>query len=1101
MNKNILFRLIPCFFLFVHFLNAQPMIRTDHFHIYYSPGAEGTARRVADVAEEVYAPLASAFDAFDDVGLVYVYVHDETDVSNGYASYSQNKVEIWASDLDFELRGTSNWIKNVMTHELAHIFSLKKAKNGWLDFGVLTFGRYNVNPDYVFEIPYYHLNVPSWYAEGIAQYSALKQGNDAWDTHRDMLLRMAAIENDLLSYEQMGVFTRDGLHSEMVYNQGFALVQYINHKYGEGKAEALTHHTNPLTFDVAIQKTLKTKPVLLYENWKTDLIRGYEQTLTRYLSAATSNPSPLEKWPAYQHNPEALAESALTSGSIEGDLVIDGGFMDAFPALSPDGHQIAYISNEGSDYALTDLYVYDVKTGKSKKLIEGVRSRVSWTPDGKNLVYVRRKEMFNDLFMVDVQTKKEKRLSRNLRAKDPSVSPDGKTIAFVRNEDGSANLALVDNDGSHIRMLTAFNDGTQIFSPSWSPGGKRIAFSIFREKDRDIGVIDADAPCFRKKSDTPDSLAMVDTSGFDILIHSSADERDPQWLSDGSGLIFSSDRDGIFNLYEYSLGGKTVKRSLVLGGAFSPSLSADGNVMVYAGYHAANFNIYRLERGLFEEPVQFKPVDREYLRIYTGKTLDELYQKSYASTRLVLLGATPILNLSPNFIGNKFTINTINVGAEIAIGDLWGENYFVGTGMVGRSLKNADKLDLNYTLSGYYQQRLPSILTEDRNLAPTGYVFGDKRIIHDFDETSQTLKQTQYADLFLYYPDNSVDTLENVEIRYDLKLEECYRHRLDFFQYGCGIRLPITRRQQAQFGYIRRDYHWREKYNYKYSDLTEYVYQGEKLQLNNGRPYTETSQTTVFDANFFRSHDYFIHWRYLKMKPSADAIINPRGVRLLSLGITRSTITVTDSLHFLGQDANPAYAPHFASFSYNEFVFNWLEIFKLPVRQHSLGIETRVWFMDKRIPERDELINIDGYFPLRMYLGGFNTLRGYPYFTQTGSQLYFNRIKYTFPVFKHIDKQILHLTLDRLYASVFLETGTMLNSRKLSYDAIENSDWLHDAGFELRLSTFSFYRIPCTAYVMAAWPVDEITDELTGKTIISHEDKRVYFGFQLGGSY
>ncbi|MBT4496900.1 MAG: hypothetical protein HOC74_04225, partial [Gemmatimonadetes bacterium] len=33
-------------------------IITDHFRIHYMPGAEGTARRVAETAEEVFAPLA-----------------------------------------------------------------------------------------------------------------------------------------------------------------------------------------------------------------------------------------------------------------------------------------------------------------------------------------------------------------------------------------------------------------------------------------------------------------------------------------------------------------------------------------------------------------------------------------------------------------------------------------------------------------------------------------------------------------------------------------------------------------------------------------------------------------------------------------------------------------------------------------------------------------------------------------------------------------------------------------------------------------------------------------------------------------------------------
>ena len=52
--------------------------------------------------------------------------------------------------------------------------------------------------------PLYHLNAPRGWTEGIAQYGAQKFGYDSWDSHRDMLLRMAVLEDDLLSWEEMG---------------------------------------------------------------------------------------------------------------------------------------------------------------------------------------------------------------------------------------------------------------------------------------------------------------------------------------------------------------------------------------------------------------------------------------------------------------------------------------------------------------------------------------------------------------------------------------------------------------------------------------------------------------------------------------------------------------------------------------------------------------------------------------------------------------------------------------------------------------------------------------------------------------------------------
>ena len=41
------------------------------------------------------------------------------------AYYYDNKIVIWASPLDFELRGSHRWLQNVITHEFAHIISLQ----------------------------------------------------------------------------------------------------------------------------------------------------------------------------------------------------------------------------------------------------------------------------------------------------------------------------------------------------------------------------------------------------------------------------------------------------------------------------------------------------------------------------------------------------------------------------------------------------------------------------------------------------------------------------------------------------------------------------------------------------------------------------------------------------------------------------------------------------------------------------------------------------------------------------------------------------------------------------------------------------------------
>ena len=91
-------------------------IETPHFLVHYHTGTDRTARTVAKIAEEIYGPVTSLYDQepYQKVSLV---IKDYDDYSNGGAYFYDNKIEIWAPALDFDLRGTHNWLRNVITHE------------------------------------------------------------------------------------------------------------------------------------------------------------------------------------------------------------------------------------------------------------------------------------------------------------------------------------------------------------------------------------------------------------------------------------------------------------------------------------------------------------------------------------------------------------------------------------------------------------------------------------------------------------------------------------------------------------------------------------------------------------------------------------------------------------------------------------------------------------------------------------------------------------------------------------------------------------------------------------------------------------------------
>ena len=573
------------------------MIRTRYFNIYFST-AEKTARHIADFCDEVLSNLMRHYPTFvDRIAPIHVVVDDQADyLGNAFAVYSANYIHFWTNPIDWEIRGTSDWVRNVFVHELTHIVTLKAAYKGLpFQIGIVNASRANENPDFSFTLGLYHLAVNSGFAEGISQYEATEYGDDRWDTHRDMLLRMASLENDLLSLSSMGQLGGKGnFHGEMVYNQGFAMLNYIGERFGPPVVRQIFEHRPIINFNSSLKKATGVSAKQLYRDWKTHIEEQYS----------------------------AVQSDIQEAGEREGELIVDRGGLDYHPVYSPQGDKLGFISNDDSDYFITELKVMDLATKKVKKIADRVDNRFVWTASGDSLMYIKAVGARWDIFTYDLKTKKETRVTVGLRGKDPTLSPDGKQIAFVTMRDGTANIGLVNIDGTDVRYLTHNNDATQYFGPKWSPDGKKLLFSVFRTgEDRDIAIIDVDATTWKKKEgrrslkkeevDTqldslqqakadslkafPDSLAYANNANFKAIVHSTADERDPVWLPDGSGFVFSSDRTGIFNLYTHDMAtGEQKQLTNVVGGAFLPTISPDAQDVIYAGYHAANYNLYSI---------------------------------------------------------------------------------------------------------------------------------------------------------------------------------------------------------------------------------------------------------------------------------------------------------------------------------------------------------------------------------------------------------------------------------------------------------------------------------------------------------------------------
>ena len=585
MKKIIIISIIFIFFASVQHISAQDInhnhpelkwytIETEHFNVHYHAGAERTGRVIAKIVEEIYTPITSLYQ-YEPDGKIHFIVRDHDDYSNGAAFYYDNKVEIWASPMDFILRGTHNWLRNVVTHEFAHMISLGAARKMPRSIPALYLQYMGYEPEKNPYVLYGFPNVivsyplagtvtPMWLAEGVAQFQLPGLNYDSWDTHRDMILRTSTLENELLDYKEMGVFGDNSVRNEKSYNQGYSMVQYIVDQYGiESLRRIMREMKAPwrITLNGALKKVINLNEKQLHKEWKAYL----------------------EKMYAYRIN-------TIKNNLITGKILQNKGSANTFAQWAPNGENYAFLSNRGQDYlSLTSLYVYNADRDKIERIRTAAVSSISWAPDGKKIAYAKKTKPnkhfshYFDIYTYDLTAKKEQRITKYFRAQSPDWSPDGKKLLFVVTKDGTQNIAIKHLEAKELTYITNFKNGEQVFSPRWSPEGKQIIFSISMKDNRDIAII---------KNDGTD---------LNFLLSDKTDSRDPVFSPDGSKIYFSWDKTGIFNIYSMDIDGQNIQQlTNVIGGAFMPSVNKKGELL-YSFFQLQRFSISKLDLS--------KPID------------------------------------------------------------------------------------------------------------------------------------------------------------------------------------------------------------------------------------------------------------------------------------------------------------------------------------------------------------------------------------------------------------------------------------------------------------------------------------------------------------
>ncbi len=291
--------------------------------------------------------------------------------------------------------------------------------------------------------------MPTWYEDGLMAW--LSEG---WDTDVDNRVRDGILSG---KYDKFNHLTgTDALDA------GHSLWKFVADNFGNSAVPNVVHMTK--------------------------VTRSVENGFLYVVGLSFTNL--IQEWKRYYMDKYSSDESGrYLPGNVVQKKVKDN-LVYLRPVLSPDGNNIAYVSNEMGRYK---LYLKNLLSGKRKCIWRGgykldektdyTYPLLDWNPRGDILAFIVERKGEIHLFFYSMETKKlNKMILYNFeKVMDMSYSPDGRKLLVSAVQRGQSDIFLFNiSSGSHEQIT---NDIFDDHHPSFVQNGRLIVFSSNRISD------------------------------------------------------------------------------------------------------------------------------------------------------------------------------------------------------------------------------------------------------------------------------------------------------------------------------------------------------------------------------------------------------------------------------------------------------------------------------------------------------------------------------------------------------------------------------------------------------------------------------------------
>ncbi|QMV18282.1 peptidase S41 [Granulicella sp. 5B5] len=262
----------------------------------------------------------------------------------------------------------------------------------------------------------------------------------------------------------------------------------------------------------------------------------------------------------------------------------------ATPAISPDGHEIAFASGG-------DIWTAPATGGDAHLLISNPaeESRPLYSPDGTRLAFQSTRTGADDIYVLTFATGQLQRITyTDAPVSLDAWSRDGQWLYFTSSADdvgGQGDIFRVHSSGGTPLPVSAERYLNE-FESAPSPDGKSIvlvAKGISSSQWWRKGHAHIDETELWLKPLTPPSAT---DAGYKLLLSADAKHAWPMWSPDGHTLFFMSDKSGAENIWsaDAATGAAKPVTHFTNGRCLWPTIAYDGKTILFE----RNFSIWSL---------------------------------------------------------------------------------------------------------------------------------------------------------------------------------------------------------------------------------------------------------------------------------------------------------------------------------------------------------------------------------------------------------------------------------------------------------------------------------------------------------------------------